>query len=228
MKKSKTLRKKAAFTLAETLIAIGLIGVVAALTIPNLITNYQKKQTAIRLKDTYAILTNAVRLAEKDYDSVSGWDFSMQPDKVVETYLLPYIKYTKKTVDSRKYSYVVRSGEHHIGYVSNTSNAGLITLLNGVQLIYSPLVNLGTAIPFVIDMNGVDIGPNMFGKDAFYIRITNDCGVQFYKDDNNVKTACDPTTRAKLLTSCKKDGDGMWCGELIRQDGWTISKDYPW
>ena len=36
--------KKRAFTLAEVLITLGIIGVVAAMTIPTLISNYQKKQ----------------------------------------------------------------------------------------------------------------------------------------------------------------------------------------
>ena len=37
-----------AFTLAEILITLGIIGVVAAMTIPTLITNYQKKQTVTK------------------------------------------------------------------------------------------------------------------------------------------------------------------------------------
>ena len=39
-------RKKRAFTLAEVLITLGIIGVVAALTIPTLINNYQTKSWA--------------------------------------------------------------------------------------------------------------------------------------------------------------------------------------
>ena len=43
---------KAGFTLTEVLITLGIIGVVAAMTIPNLITNYQKRSTVIQLKKT--------------------------------------------------------------------------------------------------------------------------------------------------------------------------------
>ncbi len=42
--------KKAAFTLAEVLITLGIIGVVAALTMPNLIANYQKKVWTTQFK----------------------------------------------------------------------------------------------------------------------------------------------------------------------------------
>ena len=40
--------KKLAFTLAEVLITLGIIGVVAAITIPNLISTYRKKQIEFR------------------------------------------------------------------------------------------------------------------------------------------------------------------------------------
>ena len=36
--------RKIAFTLAEVLITLGIIGVIAAMTLPSLITNYQEKQ----------------------------------------------------------------------------------------------------------------------------------------------------------------------------------------
>ena len=45
-----------AFTLAEVLITLGIIGVVAAMTMPSLIVNYQKQQTVTRLKKSYNIL----------------------------------------------------------------------------------------------------------------------------------------------------------------------------
>ena len=37
------MRTQKGFTLAEVLITLGIIGIVAAMTIPNLIENYQKK-----------------------------------------------------------------------------------------------------------------------------------------------------------------------------------------
>ena len=43
--------RKCAFTLAEVLITLGIIGVVAALTIPTLISKYQEKQTIVKLKN---------------------------------------------------------------------------------------------------------------------------------------------------------------------------------
>ena len=41
---------KKAFTLAEVLITLGIIGIVAAMTLPVVIGNYQKKVTAAKVK----------------------------------------------------------------------------------------------------------------------------------------------------------------------------------
>ena len=56
------MRKKAAFTLAEVLITLGIIGVVAALTLPTLISNYQKRVYVNQLKKSYSVLSNGFRL----------------------------------------------------------------------------------------------------------------------------------------------------------------------
>ena len=51
--------KHAAFTLAEVLITLGIIGVVAAITMPTLINNYQKKAAITAAKKAYSTLSQA-------------------------------------------------------------------------------------------------------------------------------------------------------------------------
>lgn len=55
------------FTLAEVLITLGIIGVVAALTLPALIQNYQKKATATSVKKAYSELNQVIQMAKADY-----------------------------------------------------------------------------------------------------------------------------------------------------------------
>lgn len=52
--------RKIAFTLAEVLITLGIIGVVAALTLPALIANYKEKAFVVAAKKNYSVLTNAI------------------------------------------------------------------------------------------------------------------------------------------------------------------------
>ena len=54
--------KKSAFTLAETLIVIGIIGVIASLTIPSLSNETNSKEAVTKLKKTQAILEDAYGL----------------------------------------------------------------------------------------------------------------------------------------------------------------------
>ena len=56
--------KKQAFTSAEVLITLGIIGVVAALTMPTLIHNYRKSVVENKLKSEYSLIFNAIRMAE--------------------------------------------------------------------------------------------------------------------------------------------------------------------
>jgi prepilin-type N-terminal cleavage/methylation domain-containing protein len=64
--------KKAAFTLAEVLITLGIIGVVAAMTIPTLLSNVTKRQYAIKLRKAVSTLSNAARMSNAQY----GYDYS--------------------------------------------------------------------------------------------------------------------------------------------------------
>ena len=51
---------KKGFTLAEVLITLGIIGVVAALTLPNMIKNHQKRVMVAQLQRTYNAIVNAM------------------------------------------------------------------------------------------------------------------------------------------------------------------------
>ena len=63
---------KAAFTLAEVLITLGIIGVVAALTMPSLISNYQKSVWVAQLEKDTNFVTNSIKrvLADEGIDDL--------------------------------------------------------------------------------------------------------------------------------------------------------------
>ena len=73
--------EKTGFTLAEVLITLGIIGVVAAMTIPILMTAYQKKQTVTRLKRAYSIVQQSIRLSEDENGEVESWDTKLNGDE---------------------------------------------------------------------------------------------------------------------------------------------------
>ena len=67
-----SLKQKPAFTLAEVLITLGIIGVVAAMTMPSLMQNYRDKELIVKTKKTYAVIQNAVLLAKSQNDITDG------------------------------------------------------------------------------------------------------------------------------------------------------------
>ena len=58
--------KKIAFTLAEVLITLGIIGIVAAMTLPTLIQSNKNKEVEAKLKKIYSVMNQAILLSEKD------------------------------------------------------------------------------------------------------------------------------------------------------------------
>ena len=89
-------KTKAAFTLAEVLITLGIIGVVAALTLPSLIAKYQEKVLVNQAKKNYALVTNAINQYNMDIGA-NGNDYSMFMDaaKGTQTVAEEFAKYFK-------------------------------------------------------------------------------------------------------------------------------------
>lgn len=64
---------KKAFTIAEVLIAIGIIGVIATITIVNLINKVQDRITYERVNQTYIQISNALKVAQDEYGDLITW-----------------------------------------------------------------------------------------------------------------------------------------------------------
>ncbi len=62
-----------AFTLAEVLITLAIIGVVAAMTIPTLVQRYQEKVTVTKLKKAYSMLNQAYQMAVIEHGTYDQW-----------------------------------------------------------------------------------------------------------------------------------------------------------
>ena len=235
--------RKLAFTLAEVLITLGIIGVVAAMTIPNLISHYQKESTATQLKKTYSTIAQAVRMSESENEEVAGWDMSNKNRiEVFDKYLAPYLKCSKKDINAGDIKYYNPSGTQETGLAIMRGGAAVYTLLSGVQLIVNngvvtgvdPIKGAGTGMGLIVDLNGYNTKPNRFGRDTFFLLVTTEKGsILHYSDDGELGTV--QRTRKQLKDGpsnqnyqCNYGGRGMWCGALIQRDGWKISNDYPW
>ena len=66
MENTVKIKNNKAFTLAEVLITIGIIGVVAAMTIPTLLANYKAKKMRTQLLRANSIIQQAAMHAKAD------------------------------------------------------------------------------------------------------------------------------------------------------------------
>lgn len=85
------MKKFCAFSLSEIIITIGVIGVVAALTIPTVATNYYKHNLEVHLAKTYQELKDAIKRSELENGSFRYWDYTMSSGAFARTYILPYL-----------------------------------------------------------------------------------------------------------------------------------------
>ena len=241
--------KHAAFTLAEVLITLAIIGIVAAMTIPTLINNYNKRIVEVRLQKAYAELYQAFKLAEVNHGNPATWNYTSNNDDIdnfLETYLLPNLRYQKYCDETNLedcFSYPVDSASGIYGYV--TSYIGFqraLTLNNGTAVFFQGGFGFEPSPPhihMVIDVNGPKQGANLLGKDIFSMiliirnRITQyEEGMFTGKRDIQGfhaygKQFSPAFTRNEMLELCKSENPRM-CSALIQNDGWKISDDYPW
>ena len=188
--------------MAEVLITLGIIGVVAALTIPSIIRNYQEKVTITRLEKTYSFLSQAFEQAINDNGTVDTWcdkedlvsnGYGNCTNKISEK-IGPYLKTVKickpwqRDCFGDKYLYLYE-GEFQFG-----SDASTYVTPDGVSIAFKASNGDGyrnwwcqvnknetngnwryirNCGDIYVDINGAS-APNVISKDMFQFRIYKD------------------------------------------------------
>lgn len=226
---------KRAFTLAEVLITLGIIGVVAAITIPTLITNYNKEVTAKKLSQAYNYLQQTVQMAQADYGDMSTWDCFLvntcTDEYFANKYIVPYLKNVKLAKRQALVSFGYKDYPKNLmGETTFTSWVYIIQTSQEYLYMVSPYTlgdNSRATYSVGIDINGVK-GPNILGKDIFSTTYGyNSSKKNYYK--LQMYNYYNYTRDEILEKDCNKNGGvGEFCGALIEMDGWQIKNDYPW
>ena len=135
---------KSGFTLAEVLITLGIIGVVAAMTLPGLLVKTKEKEAVTRLKKVHVTLESAFRLAENEHSEVVNW-FDIKDTKtnseIFYRNLKPYLKVIKDCG--------FKEGCFHDGYVK-TLDGRNYNKYNSNPQEYKIVLSDGTAIMFYL------------------------------------------------------------------------------
>ncbi len=218
------------FTLAEVLITLGILGIIAALTLPSVVTKYQKKQTVVRLQKVYSILKQATEFAVREYGDVENWDYTLSEYDFGQKYYKPYLKVI---VDRKRISY----SWSDLGGTQYSGNVPALVLSDGTNIFFDFTVPFQARYMIIVDINGKR-GPNKAGRDVFAFSIYNNALHTYnqYKDELGVKAYMKRESVIYKGTSgqCNKEssggiiGAGSYCSRLIELDSWQIKEDYPW
>lgn len=219
-----------AFTLAEVLITLGIIGVVAALTLPTLMANSRRQEASARLKKFYTTMYQAIITSESHNGPSQDWglesytsgppeyDYASRNPEAYDTfmkYFAPYIKYTK--IDKGKEPTDTTDGEMVIVYFADGS---------------STEIGIGACYDFIFDVNGKR-KPNQFGFDRFLFYFCPNYS-EFYFDNKNIVFGTAGvqfgnafSTREKALNTCINTPN--LCAKLLQKfDNWEFKDDYPY
>lgn len=197
-----------AFTLAEVLITLGIIGIVASLTIPSLINKSETAQYRAGLKKAYSIISQAHAQLINDGD---------MPYKSISEYADAFKTYLKVRSSCTSPGYSCWHDDNswytlsntpissalfaHIGYVYNLTDGSMIMVAyqsygtSGGQKPSLISGGIGSFGDIYVDVNG-DKKPNRMGYDIYVFQYFGDKILPGGSDGafyNSTSTYCDRT-----------------------------------
>lgn len=181
----KIFKKALAFTLAETLIVMGIIGVVAALTIPNLNSSTADKEKVAKVKKIYSNLNDALGRAQVVYGPVEEWK-QLDSTAVAQTArfgerLTEFMKVSKNCKMEVNKGCLSSAKVKSIGAVEDKN-------YDGDNSVYKFITADGTSIYFTsngafVDIDGPIKGSTQYGKDIFLFQLADNDFVPMRKNE---------------------------------------------
>lgn len=170
---------KIAFTLAEVLITLGIIGVVAAMTIPSLIQSYKEKATVTAVKQSYSIFAQALKMVTIDNPDLSALtDSSLSAKENSQIMFKEISKHIKKVkscdVDKKCMgnTYYLNLNNEKVSNWDTYNNLVTGVLANGTSFWILSLPASISGEQTYAGQIGIDINgnkrPNKFGVDFFW------------------------------------------------------------
>ncbi|MCD7878377.1 MAG: type II secretion system GspH family protein [Candidatus Gastranaerophilales bacterium] len=197
--------KKQGFTLAEVLISLVVIGIIAAITVPLVMENYRRHEIGVKSEKVYSMLSQAVKMAEIEHGIPSAqWNYSLSAGEFFKTYLSKYISgsftATERTMTGRLQDgiKIACGGRYTNYYIINVYVFGKWSAGACTNLKFS-----------LFSENFIKAHSKVKPLDSYF-------RVDF--PDANV-------TRASLKNACVDRQD--YCSALIMMDGFEIKKDFP-
>ena len=234
-------KKKSAFTLAELLITLMIVGIVAVLVLPSLISNVNNKAFITHVKNFTTTVQQLAtdQLVAHRTNNLANTDFS-EPEKLMSAANFTVTKTCTAAnaasdcwqVSSASYRSINNGVSYEAGLPSMKSDKDGVTaiLKNGATVKYIKVDNDKAYGYFAVDVNGTD-GPNIVGRDVFgfYIskkgQILDIEAVTPLSDDDSGSS--DAEIGSEIQANCLNGASGVdfpeaWCYSLLVRENWKM------
>lgn len=226
---------KFGFTLAEVLITLGIIGVVAAITIPGLIQNNKAARLRTQFLKSYSTITQIYKIMQNDNES------SLNAEYEKASFYKTFAHYLKGSTDcgnfydtqnNNKPCYAPNQ-QHYVyksldGTVLGNSGErllddGTLVLPDGTILYFENNKEGDSAIYISVDLNGIGNGPNVWGYDLFTFQFLDAVNIKAMGDVNTDFSAeqyCDKnkkSARNGIACAIKAKNDPDYFKKIVKQ-----------
>ena len=236
------------FTMAEVLITLGVIGIVAAMTIPQMMQGYRKKVVETELQKAVSMLNQAVMLSSVYNNTPDQWGIENGAQDTFKLYIKPYIDVAteceNKKIDDPK-NICCNNVQGFTG--SNSFYTGQKYILkNGLAISFRGGATTGTSQRRGIFYIFLETGAHKYimGKNVFTFNLIIEdtkkylvTGTRDYPSRATFCSGLEP--KAKMIDLCEngtsyssgggKEGyaAGITCTAMIECNNWKIPDDYP-
>lgn len=212
-----------AFTLAEVLITLVIIGVIAAITVPTIHANYVEQERKAKVKKTYSVLSQAmIRIqatgVDMEFEEIDGNSVAIRD--WYNKYMAPFLVTQKvcfqtKGCWNKGDTYWLNGSKHNwnrtgVGVgsdiVTAVLNDGTFINIDGFSIsdmksIFGIDAKGKAGFVLYYDING-DKKPNVIGRDIYVAVYSREKGfVPAFKDRNS----------SQIKNDCSKSGRGVSC-----------------
>ena len=230
------MKKLFAFTLAEVLVTLGIIGVVSAMTVPTLMQNHQRKTYVTQLHQVYNLFQQAFLQYINDKNALNLHEAGLISSAEVSNFMKSYFKIVESCTDFTECfydgSYKNMSGTDltNANYWPGASAAPCFVLANGASVCVENSKYHTTYGHITIDINGKK-GPNIAGRDLFFVTYYSDGSI----DEDGIPPECRTSgtgcgsgktnpkdVRAAVGANCSSRSDAKGCFGLLLNNNWEM------
>ena len=204
-------KKILAFTLAEVLITMTIVGAIAAMTIPTLINKRVQTERSAKLRKFYSRMTNAI-----DLMGMNGQSFK-------------YLSLPKHSM----YDWYISDLDRYMGHKFLDADAKTVYFADGSSLNLGKNTALSSCKLVLYDTNGAKL-PNSINSDQYYFvfcfepkdrrKSLGDESIFFGAYGYEVTST---TTDEKFINSCKSQAVNTTCTKWLQNNNWEYPANYP-